>query len=276
MLQKWSGVITTTTTTITLLHNKKRERRNLSPFMFLLSTLIFFVNSTLRRTIFSVTLVLLIAEMNIGFSNDHPKCANLRVRKNGAVLWSSFYGIALVQISDFLYWIKSTANFINSLFGRQSMVLNGTQWRHRRRISVLWNIPDAIFPQHLKHLSTVVRRGQVWPKVIRAIRVTLLEKGDDIEGKNPAVYLVFTTLLAGTIKCPKRPFIYMVMWRRVQSHHLTNPSRSSRRHVGWFLSPFHIILQSAVWWISGHSHDYSDRTLWWRGCNHGSATTLMT
>ena len=156
------------------------------------------------------------------------------------------------------------------------MVLNGTQWCHRWRILFFWNVPDAILPKHLKHLLTEVRRGQVW-------LLTNMGKCETIFEINPGLGIRYD----GTVvqnnqesrldkEIRKRPFIDMVMWRRVQSHHPMDPPRSSWRYVGRFILPFHIMLRSAVWWFSGHSHGYCDRTLWWQGCNYGHATTLMT
>ena len=156
------------------------------------------------------------------------------------------------------------------------MVLYGMQWRHRRPIAVLRNIPDATLLQHLKHLLSVVRRGQVWPKVIWATRITLVDKGDAIARKDLAVDLALMALLAGTKKSRKRPFIDMVKGGDVQSLYPTNLPQSSSRYVGRLFLPFHSMLQSAAWWITGHSHSDGDKTLRWRGCNHGYATTLMT
>ena len=165
----------------------------------------------------------------------------------------------------------------DGLFGRRPMVLNGMPWRHRQPIFFLPNLLDAILLQHLLRLSTVVRRGIVWPKVVWAIMGLLLDERDDITGKDLSIDSALTALFWGAKKSRERPFIDMVMRRCVQSFHARNHPRSSSRYVGRFFSPSHRMRRSAMWWISGHSHGYGGKThevaitvtrrLWWHDKN---------
>ena len=61
-------------------------------------------------------------------------------------------------------------------------------------------MPDAILLQHLQRLSTVVRRGIVWPKVVSAIMGFLLDERDEITGRDLAVDSALTALFAGAKK----------------------------------------------------------------------------